>query len=98
MGATASSNEKVTRLAHELGHAIRRALAGAPEIAACVERIKAEGYEISCEVEATVGFARTGQPETPSAAEASRSEPAPPQMTPLDKKFLRSLKIAIDED
>jgi len=37
---------------------------------------------------------RTG----PGAAKAEKAEPAPPRMTPLDKKFLRSLKITVDED
>jgi hypothetical protein len=34
----------------------------------------------------------------PSALKAGKAEPPPPRMTPLDKKFLRSLKITVDED
>jgi hypothetical protein len=33
-----------------------------------------------------------------SAPKAGKAEPPPPKMTPLDKKFLRSLKITVDED
>ena len=34
----------------------------------------------------------------PSALKAGKAEPPPPRMTPLDKKFLRSLKITVDEE
>jgi len=34
----------------------------------------------------------------PSALKAGKAEPPPPRMTPLDKKFLRSLKITVDDD
>jgi len=34
----------------------------------------------------------------PSAPKAEKAEPPPPRMTPLDKKFLRSLKITVEDD
>jgi hypothetical protein len=37
---------------------------------------------------------RAGSP----AAKAGKAEPPPPRMTPLDRKFLRSLKITVDEE
>jgi hypothetical protein len=33
-----------------------------------------------------------------STLKAGKAEPPPPRMTPLDKKFLRSLKITVDDD
>jgi hypothetical protein len=33
-----------------------------------------------------------------SALKAGKAEPPPPRMTPLDKKFLRSLKITVEDD
>jgi hypothetical protein len=33
-----------------------------------------------------------------SALKAGKAEPPPPRMTPLDKKFLRSLKITVDDN
>jgi hypothetical protein len=33
-----------------------------------------------------------------AAHRAEKTEPPPPRMTPLDKKFLRSLKITVDEE
>ena len=34
----------------------------------------------------------------PSTLKGGKAEPPPPKMTPLDKKFLRSLKITVDDD
>jgi hypothetical protein len=34
----------------------------------------------------------------PSAPKAEKAEPPPPRMTPLDRKFLRSLKITVDDE
>ena len=34
----------------------------------------------------------------PTALKAEKAEPPPPRMTPLDKKFLRSLKITADDE
>ncbi len=53
-------------------------------------------------LEATIGFSRTGTRESAEAptfdVRVERTEPAPLKMTPLDKKFLRSLKITVEEE
>ena len=97
-----ASSEDVKRMVHELGTTIQRTLAESPQIAHCLNRIKAEGYEVSLVLEATIGFNKTGSRE---AAEVStfdfrveKSEPVQLKMTPLDKKFLRSLKISVEDD
>lgn len=97
-----ASSEDVKRLVQDLGTTIQRTLAESPQIAHCLNRIKAEGYEVSLVLEATIGFSRSGTRD--AVAEVSRfdfkvekSEPAPLKMTPLDKKFLRSLKISIED-
>ena len=97
-----ASSEDVKRIVHELGTTIQRTLAESPQIAHCLGRIKAEGYEVSIVLEATIGFSKSGSRE---AAEVStfdfrleKSEPAAIKMSPLDKKFLRSLKITVEEE
>jgi len=95
--------EDVTRLAQEVGTTLQRILAESPQMAHCLNRIRAEGYEISVVIEATIGFSRTeGQttpaPETTFDVRVEKAEPTPLKMTPLDKKFLRSLKITVDEE
>jgi hypothetical protein len=96
------TEEDVKRLVNELGSTIQRTLAESPQVTHCLNRIRAEGYEVSLVIEATIGFTKTGSRE---AAEVStfdfrleKTDPAPVRMTPLDKKFLRSLKISVDED
>jgi hypothetical protein len=85
----------------DLGSTIQRTLAESPQIAHCLNRIKAEGYEVSLVLEATIGFNKTGSRETAEVStfdfKVEKSEPAPVRMTPLDKKFLRSLKISVEE-
>jgi hypothetical protein len=97
------SGEDVKRMVQEIGTTLQRTLSESPQIAHCLNRIRAEGYEVSLVLEATIGFSHTGGKEP--AADASsfdvrveRTEPAPLKMTPLDKKFLRSLKITVEEE
>ena len=95
--------EDVTRLAQEVSATLQRVLSESPQISHCLNRIRSEGYEVSLVLEATLGFSRT---ETGGESEArtgfdvrvEKAEPAPLRMTPLDKKFLRSLKITVDHD
>jgi hypothetical protein len=95
--------EDVTRLAQEVGTTLQRILAESPQMAHCLNRVRAEGYEVSLVIEASIGFSRTegGSDEAPEAAfdvRVEKAEPAPLKMTPLDKKFLRSLKITVEEE
>jgi hypothetical protein len=97
-----ANGEDVKRMIQDLATTLQRTLSESPQIVHCLNRIKAEGYEVSLVVEATIGFTRTGSRD---AAEVStfdfrleRAEPAPLKMTPLDKKFLRSLKISVEEE
>jgi hypothetical protein len=97
-----ATGEDVTRLAEEVGATLRRVLAESPQVAHCLSRIRAEGYDVSVVLEATIGFSRTGRPDEAVApafdVRVEKAEPLPLRMTPLDKKFLRSLKITVDDD
>jgi hypothetical protein len=97
-----ASGEDVRRMVQDLSTSIQRTLAESPQIAHTLNRIKAEGYEVSLVLEATIGFSKSGSRE---AAEVStfdfrveKSDAATVKMTPLDRKFLRSLKISVEED
>jgi hypothetical protein len=99
---TQAAGEDVTRLAEEVGATLRRVLAESPQVAHCLGRIRGEGYDVSVVLEATIAFSRTGRTDAAEApsfhVRVERAEPLPLRMTPLDKKFLRSLKITVDED
>jgi len=96
------TGEDVTRLAEEVGATLRRVLAESPQVAHCLSRIRAEGYDVSVVLEATIGFSRTGRPDEAVApafdVRVEKAEPLPLRMTALDKKFLRSLKITVDDE
>ncbi|MCG6921191.1 MAG: hypothetical protein LJF15_08925 [Acidobacteria bacterium] len=98
-----TEGDDVTRLAQEVSATLQRVLSESPQISHCLNRIRSEGYEVSLVLEATLGFSRTekaGEGETSPGFDVrvEKSEPASLRMTPLDKKFLRSLKITVDHD
>lgn len=94
--------DDIKRMVHEIGTTIKRTLAESPQIAHCLNRIKAEGYEVSVVLEATIGFSKAGSKDAQTTStfdfRVERPEPTPLRMTPLDKKFLRSLKITVEEE
>ena len=99
-----AASEDVSRLTEEIGATLRRVLAESPQIAHCISRIRAEGYDVSVVLEATIGFSRSEERGAGAAApppfevRLEKAEPAPLKMTPLDKKFLRSLTITVEDE
>jgi hypothetical protein len=97
-----AAGEEITRLTEDVGATLRRVLAESPQIAHCLSRIRAEGYEVSVVLEATIGFSRAEERSTAASpafeVRLEKAEPAPLKMTPLDKKFLRSLKITVEDE
>jgi hypothetical protein len=95
------SAEDLKRYVDEVASTIQRTLAESPQIAHCLSRIRAEGYEVSLILEATIGFSKSGTRETAEVSKfdfrVEKPEPARLKMTPLDRKFLRSLKISVEE-
>jgi hypothetical protein len=95
-----AEGEDVTRLTEEVGSTLRRVLAESPQIAHCLGRMRSEGYDVSVVLEATIGFTRAERAAAPPPALSVRVEKGEPplKMTPLDRKFLRALKITVEED
>ncbi len=100
--------EKLKELMQELGNAINESLSDSDRIAAAIGEIKRAGYDVFLVLEATIGFnKREGSGEYESE-EAEAEAEAPPRrkfestgkikLTSQDPKFLKALKIAIDED
>ncbi len=93
----------------ELGNAINESLSDSDRIAAAIGEIKRAGYDVFLVLEATIGFNKR---EDNNDAESEDGEvvesEAPPKrrfestgkikLTSQDQKFLKALKIAIDED
>jgi len=102
--------EKLKELMQELGNAINESLSDSDRIAAAIGEIKRAGYDVFLVLEATIGFNKreeNGEDESEQEGETVETE-APPKrrfestgkikLTSQDQKFLKALKIAIDED
>jgi hypothetical protein len=102
--------DRLKELMQELGNAINESLSDSDRIAAAIGEIKRAGYDVFLVLEATIGFnKRDESAESESEeAEADTESEAPPKrkfestgkikLTSQDHKFLKALKIAIDED
>jgi hypothetical protein len=101
--------EKLKELMQELGNAINESLSDSDRIAAAIGEIKRAGYDVFLVLEATIGFNKREESDYDSDDADMESETeAPPRrkfestgkikLTSQDQKFLKALKIAIDED
>ena len=96
-----SRSEELHDLLSDLGRCVQDAVTGSPEVQAALERIRDRGYEPSFVVETSVASAPGCSTDTEQAIEMSvgvqrTPDPVDASMTPLDKKFLRSLKISVE--
>ena len=102
--------EKLKELMQELGNAINESLSDSDRIAAAIGEIKRAGYDVFLVLEATIGFNKrdeTGEYESDDAEVEPENAPPPKRrfestgrikLTSQDHKFLKALKIAIDDD
>ncbi len=97
--------ERLKHLMQELGNAINESLSESDRIAAAIGEIKRAGYEVFLVLEATIGFNKReeGEEEDVGTGEETRAASGSEfrskvRWTSQDQKFLRALKIAIDED
>jgi hypothetical protein len=92
----------------ELGSAINESLSDSDRIAAAIGEIKRAGYDVFLVLEATIGFnkreegeeaAEEGETvELESTPESGRRKLSKIKLTSQDQKFLRALKISLDDD
>ena len=92
----------------ELGNAINESLSDSDRIAAAIGEIKRAGYDVFLVLEATIGFNKRDESgDDESEAESDVEMPANKprfestgkiKLTTQDQKFLKALKIAIDEE
>lgn len=91
-----SVNPKLKQLMKELGEAINESLSESEQIAEVIAKIKSGGYDVFLVLEATVGFNKTDDEPRPVAAAGALREPEF-KVNPQDRKFLKSLKISLDD-
>lgn len=103
--------EPLKRLMQELGNAINDSLSESDRIAEAIGEIKKAGYDVFLVLEATIGFnRRDGDEEDGEELEMTEEKQAPQlprktfeaagkiKLTTQDHRFLRALKIAVDDD
>ena len=97
-------DDRLKDLMQELGNAINESLSDSDRIATAIGEIKRAGYDVFLVLEATIGFNKREEDEDESP---SGTRPARPvqyestgkiRLTSQDQKFLRALKISIDEE
>lgn len=90
-------NQRLKQLMKELGEAINESLSESEQIAEVISKIKAGGYDVFLVLEATIGFNKhEEQAARPSLVTTRHGEPDF-KINAQDVKFLRSLRISIDD-
>src|SRR5580658_1571293 len=100
-------DEPLKRLMQELGNAINDSLSESDRIAEAIGEIKRAGYDVFLVLEATIGFNRReeGAEDEDEGVEVTEEEPKRTfeatgkiKFTSQDHRFLRALKIAVDDE
>jgi len=104
-------DDRLKDLMQDLGNAINESLSDSDRIAEAIGEIKRSGYDVFLVLEATIGFNKREEGEDDDipqiAGEFSASQSEQPKVrgrggklswTSQDQKFLRALKISLDED
>jgi hypothetical protein len=106
--------ERLKELMQDLGNAINESLSDSERIAAAIGEIKRAGYDVFLVLEATIGFnKRDENSDEDGEAAYDESEPGDGEKHTIrsqadmsgkfnfstqDQKFLRALKIAVEEE
>jgi hypothetical protein len=92
-------DQQLKQLMKELGEAINESLTDSDSIAEVVARIREGGYDLFLVLEATIGVSKQGEhtPEKESLV-STLSTNAELKISDQDLKFLKSLRIKLDEE
>jgi len=99
-------DEPLKNLMQELGNAINDSLSESDRIAEAIGEIKRAGYDVFLVLEATIGFNKRDENDQSSDEEVTE-EPerkhgfesaGKVKFTTQDHRFLKALKIAVDDD
>lgn len=91
-------DDNLKQLMKELGAAINDTLSNSERISEAIAKIRSSGFDVFLVLEATIGFNKRQEDsaEEPAYSKAYDGE-ASLNITSQDVKFLKSLKISIDE-
>ena len=96
--------ERLKSLMQDLGNAINESLSDSERIAEAIGEIKRAGYDVFLVLEATIGFNKrdengeSGDEEGPVAEPTEIAATGKVRFTTQDQRFLKALRIAVDEE
>jgi hypothetical protein len=77
-------DDRMKQLLRDLGHAINDSVSDSDRIAEAISSVRSAGFDIVLKLDATIGLARRSEQDA--------------KMTPLDRRFLESLHIRVDDE
>ena len=94
--------ERLKSLMQDLGNAINESLSDSERIAEAIGEIKRAGYDVFLVLEATIGFNKRENDDTddeePLAEPQEIETNGKVRFTTQDQRFLKALRIAVDEE
>jgi hypothetical protein len=92
-------DDNLKQLMKELGAAINDALSESEDISEAIQNVRNAGYDVFLVLEATIGFNKRSKGEGSEEPMSSglKSGEMKLKVTAQDLKFLRSLKISIED-
>ena len=100
-------DQQLKQLMKELGAAINDALSESEEISEAIQNVRNAGYDVFLVLEATIGFNKREDGDDVEDATDGEARPEVKRtyestgkikFTSQDQRFLRALKIAVDEE
>jgi hypothetical protein len=93
-------DDNLKQLMKELGAAINDALSESEDISEAIQNVRNAGYDVFLVLEATIGFNKRSKSDgggEEATANGLKSGEMKLKVTAQDLKFLRSLKISIED-
>jgi hypothetical protein len=90
-------DDNLKQLIQELGAAINDALSESNGINEAIQNVKNAGYDVFLVLEATIGFNKKSAETVTETAVVAQTDDAQLKVTGQDLKFLRSLKISVED-
>ena len=91
-------DDRLKNLMKELGNAINESLSESERIAEAIGNIKQHGYDVFLVLEATIGFNKREDETKKDVPVALGDSEARLRFTRQDTSFLKSLKIAVEDE
>jgi hypothetical protein len=91
-------DQQLKDLMKELGEAINESLSDSEQIAEVVSRIKDGGYDIFLVLEATIGVSKQGEKSSDKTSLVTTLSNPEFKVNDQDLKFLKSLRIKVEEE